>query len=94
MPMLDKWTLCFRALSSKNRLKIFLALRECDDKKDVSDLVKLTGLKQPTVTFHVNQLTKAGLVKKEKRGRNVYCRTVSLDKTFPVFLKDEREESL
>ncbi len=60
--MLDKWTASLRALSSKNRLKIFLAIKDAKEKTDVSDLVKLTGLKQPTVTFHINQLTKAGLV--------------------------------
>lgn len=33
----------------------------------------MTKLRQPTVTFHVNQLTKLGLVNKEKKGREVYC---------------------
>jgi DNA-binding transcriptional ArsR family regulator len=44
-----------------------------DKKVDISALARLTGLRQPTVTFHVNELAKAGLVKKIKSGRNVFC---------------------
>lgn len=61
---------CFKAVGAPARLKIFLAVKK--EKTDISELAKLTGLRQPTVTFHVNQLVKAGLLKKSKSGRNVY----------------------
>lgn len=61
---------CFKAVGTPARLKIFMAAK--NGKIDISDLAKLTDLRQPTVTFHVNQLVKAGLLKKSKSGRNVY----------------------
>lgn len=64
---------CFKVLSIKARYKIFDYLKGHPVKVTVSELVKLTQLRQPTVTFHINQLSKAGLVKKERSGREVFC---------------------
>ena len=75
--MKAKCAKCFKVIGTPARLTIFMAI--VDGKKyDVSDLVKMTGLKQPTVTFHLNQLAKAGLVKKTKEGRNVYTTVTKL----------------
>ena len=40
---------------------------------NISELVKIIGLKQPTVTFHVNKLAKVNLIKKKKSGRVTFC---------------------
>lgn len=65
---------CFKILSTKNRFKIFEFLKKKRGQRtNVSSLVKLTSLRQPTVTFHINKLAKRGLVKKHKVGREVYC---------------------
>lgn len=63
---------CFEVLAVPARFKIFTHLRE-NDNLIVSDLVELTHLKQPTVTFHLDRLEKASLVKREKSGKLVYC---------------------
>lgn len=64
---------CFKVLSIKARYKMFDYLKEHPSKVTVSELVKLTKLRQPTVTFHVNQLSRVGLIKKERNGREVFC---------------------
>lgn len=64
---------CFKTLSVKTRFRIFKALRDGRRPLNISQLTKMTALTQPTVTFHVNILQKAGLVKKEHSGRDVYC---------------------
>ena len=56
---------CFKLLSTKQRFNIFEFLKKRGKlKTTISDLVKLTKLRQPTVTFHVNKLAKKGIVKK------------------------------
>lgn len=70
--MKDKCAKCFKAVGTPARLKIFMSLQKNSGKIDVTNLVKLTKLRQPTVTFHINALVKVGLVKKVKEGRNVY----------------------
>ncbi len=64
----------FSVLSVHTRFIIFQYLKTNGHLTNISDLVKLVGLSQPTVTFHVNQLVKAGLLKKDKVGRNIYCK--------------------
>ncbi len=76
---------CFRVVGTPARLLIFNALKENARKYDVSSLVAMTGLKQPTVTFHINQLAKVGLVKKEKVGRNVFATAVKKCADCPLF---------
>jgi DNA-binding MarR family transcriptional regulator len=61
-------------VSTKSRFDIFNYLLVNKDGVKVNDLVKLTNLKQPTVTFHINQLVKKKLVLKSKLGREVVCR--------------------
>ena len=40
------------------------------------ELVPSLGLKQPTVSYHLKQLTQAGLVERERRGTFAYYRIV------------------
>ncbi|MFC1711341.1 winged helix-turn-helix domain-containing protein [Patescibacteria group bacterium] len=77
---------CFKILSTKKRFNIFQYLKEKKGQKvNISSLVKLTKLRQPTVTFHVNKLAKKGIVKKYKAGREVFCQVHKKCDNCPLF---------
>ena len=57
---------CFHALSDPTRLKILRALKSKE--KSVQELVELFTWTQPNISRHLSVLTRAGLVRKEKRG--------------------------
>ena len=74
-----------KALADDNRLRIMKALGEigCCSCEQVSadadgmcscDIEKLTGLAQSTVSHHMEQLRRAGLVKAHKLGKWTYYR--------------------
>ena len=75
----------FKALSNKNRLKIFDLLREetyrcrIDDKcrvnsgSCVTEIAERIKLAQSTVSHHLKELYNAGLIRMEKQGLWVYC---------------------
>ncbi|MFB6347191.1 MAG: ArsR/SmtB family transcription factor [bacterium] len=76
----------FEALASTTRMKILDALREkrleCDNPGscdlserccNVGELVDRLGLTQPTVSHHLKELRRAGLITSEKDGRTLYC---------------------
>jgi len=59
-----------KVLSETNRLRILLNLGlEC---RPVTEIVKVTGLSQTNVSFHLRALREAGLVKPERRGQFIY----------------------
>lgn len=68
-----KCVTCFQVIAVPTRFKIFIYLRDNDSGISINKLVKLTSLKQPTVTFHVNELEKRGLLKKKRNGKEVLC---------------------
>lgn len=56
-------------LADRHRVKILnLLTRVGDEAICVCDFVEPLGLKQPTVSYHLKQLTDAGLLQREKRG--------------------------
>lgn len=81
---LEKYAEIFKALASPHRLAIFLRLlalcppgktcaydeeiREC-----VGDIGTDLGIARTTVSHHVKELRRAGLLRVEKRGRKVEC---------------------
>jgi DNA-binding transcriptional ArsR family regulator len=71
--MISRCVSCFKVLSIGPRFTIFRHLMEKTSKTTVSNLVALTSLRQPTVTFHINRLAAVGLLKKKKVGREVCC---------------------
>jgi DNA-binding transcriptional ArsR family regulator len=75
---------CFKLVSTPQRFKIFNYLKT-KQRSTVSELVRLTTLRQPTVTFHINQLAKCGFVKKIKDGRNVFCQIRKKCPDCPLF---------
>ena len=76
---------CFKVVSIKSRFNIFEFLKSNRKGANISSLVKLTSLRQPTVTFHVNQLAKNGFVNKYKVGREVWCQVHKKCDDCPLF---------
>jgi ArsR family transcriptional regulator len=65
----------FRALADRHRVKILsLLVRGGDEAICVCDFVSVLGLSQPTVSYHLKQLTDVGLLLREKRGSFAYFR--------------------
>jgi len=59
----------FRTLGEPNRLKLLSVLEE--GPKSVSELMEATGLMQANVSRHLQTLTDAGLLARERRGSAV-----------------------
>lgn len=80
----NRLTEIFNALSNPNRLKIFMRLRTCcapgtmcnfEDDADtcIGDLAKDLDIAPSTLSHHVKELYRAGLIKTQRRGHNVMC---------------------
>ncbi|MBI2931962.1 MAG: winged helix-turn-helix transcriptional regulator [Planctomycetes bacterium] len=65
----------FRGLADVSRLAILEALRR--GPKNVSQIVRQTGLRQPNASMHLNCLWCCGLVDRFERGRFTYYRMMS-----------------
>jgi len=64
---------CFAIISVPARFKIYYYLKDKPSGATVNDLVELTKLRQPTVTFHLNALKKQNLILKTRNGKEVLC---------------------
>ena len=60
---------CFKAVGVRSRYKLICALGKLKNGVTVSKLTELLGLKQPTVTHHLNVLKSINAVEVEDRGR-------------------------
>jgi ArsR family transcriptional regulator, arsenate/arsenite/antimonite-responsive transcriptional repressor len=74
----------FRALSNPNRLRIFLRMASCCPpgtkcvtdlalRKCVSELCQGLEIDPSTVSHHIRELRQSGLVRTERRGKNILC---------------------
>lgn len=62
------------ALGSPVRLRVFrLLVRAGDEGANVTDLVRLSHIPPSTLAHHLAALSRAGLVRQEKRGRELIC---------------------
>lgn len=61
---------CFRTLSEDTRIQILRALKE--KPMNVQMVHRCFELSQPTITHHLQNLERLGVVKREKRGREVW----------------------
>ena len=59
-----------RALADPTRLKIMLMLE--GKRRTVGEIVRFFALSQPTISRHLQTLSAAGLVRREKVGQRVY----------------------
>jgi ArsR family transcriptional regulator len=65
----------FKALADRHRVKILNRLiAAADEAVCVCEFTDSLGLKQPTVSYHLKQLSDAGLITREKRGTYAYYR--------------------
>jgi len=60
----------FKGFADQSRLSILEAI--LDGPKTVSEIVQATKLSQPNASTHLTCLLDCGLVKKEKKGREVF----------------------
>ncbi len=74
----------FRALSNPNRLQIFLRLASCCPpgtkcssdmalRQCVGELGKGLEIDPSTVSHHIRELRQSGLIRMERRGKNMLC---------------------
>jgi ArsR family transcriptional regulator len=64
---MNELTTIFKALSDETRLRIVKLLER--DELCVCDIVAALGIIQPKVSFHLNVLWEAGLIKDRKQGK-------------------------
>ena len=58
----------FKALSDPHRLQIVNLLANAEDPVCVCDITRVVKLSQPTTSFHLAKLVRAGLLDREQRG--------------------------
>jgi len=74
----------FKALSNPNRLQIFLRLLSCCEPGTVCSVDAVNGfcvselgedlaVAPSTLSHHIKELQRAGLIKTQRRGKNVDC---------------------
>jgi DNA-binding transcriptional ArsR family regulator len=62
---------CFRNLGVESRIKIYMFLGQ-NGSKNVSEITNFVGLKQPTVSYHLTEMLKSGLLTKSTKGKEVF----------------------
>ncbi len=81
---LERYAEIFKALSNQNRLKIFWSLATCckpgtvgviesENTACVGDIGKDLDIVPSTVSHHIKELRRAGLIKTNRRGQHIEC---------------------
>ena len=81
---LDQYADIFKALSNPHRLSIFMRLASCclpggtcnteaDMRECVGAVGKNLGLAPSTISHHIKELHRAGLIKMKRKGQTVEC---------------------
>ena len=85
---IEKFAEMFKALSNPNRLKIFLRLVSCcqpgtitsinssiesEGCACVGELGQDLGIVPSTISHHIKELRRAGLIRMERRGQKIEC---------------------
>ncbi len=84
----EEWVLVFGALASGPRLQILECLRRGPVRcREILDVV---GLSQPTVSYHLAKLERAGVLVKERKGtRNCYRIDEVLDSVLTQCIRED-----
>ncbi|CAH0436011.1 putative transcriptional repressor [Clostridium neonatale] len=73
----------FKALSNENRLEIYLEILKCNEKSFeddeccgcfITDIINKFNIGAPTISHHLKELTNAGLIFTEKKGKYLIAR--------------------
>ena len=70
----DEWTQfgeVFSALGEPERQRLVLAF-DADEELNAGDLAAVSNLTRPAVSFHLKVLSQAGVLLREKRGREIF----------------------
>lgn len=70
MVFIDRVARVFKLLSDPTRLKILFTLE--NESRSVSQIIEMTGLSQPLVSFHLKALREAGLIKTYRKSTFVF----------------------
>lgn len=65
-------TNCFKVLGVPSRMRLYMYLKGKQDKSSVSELVGISGLTQPTVSYHLKEMEHVGILTSNKVGKEVY----------------------
>ncbi|MCM8758846.1 MAG: metalloregulator ArsR/SmtB family transcription factor [Candidatus Omnitrophica bacterium] len=71
---MDKFTVCFRALADRTRLRIIHLLIRAERELCICEIEKCLDIAQYNVSKHTRELKIAGLITERKQGRFVYYR--------------------
>lgn len=80
----DEYAEIFKALANPNRLKIFLRLASCckpgtvgffddDSCAYIGDLAGEVDVAKSTVSHHIKELKRVGLIRTERQGQKIAC---------------------
>lgn len=85
---IEKFSEIFKALSNPNRLRIFLRLISCCEPGTITrinnsvdpqgcacvgDLGQELGIVPSTISHHIKELRRAGLIRMERKGQKIEC---------------------
>lgn len=99
---IQKYADAFKALAHPHRLAIFLRLAKCCEQQGcsleectrlcVGELGKGLGIGAPTISHHLKELTRAGLIRTRKCGQSTECwvAETTLDELAEFFLKAKK----
>jgi len=102
---IKKAALAFKALAHPHRLAIFLRLSGCCQRRGfdaeecsrlcVGELGRGLGIGQPTVSHHLKELTRAGLIRTCKSGQSTECwvAETTLEELAQFFLKAKQPKA-
>ncbi|MCE0483240.1 MAG: metalloregulator ArsR/SmtB family transcription factor [Methylacidiphilales bacterium] len=101
-----KFALAFKALAHPHRLAIFLRLAGCCERRGcdaeacarfcIGELGKGLGIGQPTVSHHLKELARAGLISTRKHGQSTQCwvAETTLDEFAQFFVQAKKAKFL
>jgi DNA-binding transcriptional ArsR family regulator len=103
---LEEYSEIFKALANPNRLRIFLRLVSCcepgtdccedgDMYQCAGDVGQDLGIAPSTVSHHLKELRRAGLIRMEKQGKRVHCsiEPVIMQNLGDFFLQRDHEKA-
>jgi len=77
----NKMAKVFKALSNPNRLELYLKIAESyessypnESECFVTDIIQSLNIGAPTISHHIKELSNAGLITTEKKGKFLICR--------------------